>query len=155
MNHIIYMREHGFFPPQSLYSFVVTMQVLGDIVESCVGAVLLDSGFNLIHVWKLMLMLLKPILSFCDMHINPLREIRELCQCNGFDLGFPKPLKADGEFHVKVEVNINSKIISCIAANRNSKYARKLAAQDALSKLKVYLFCQYIMKGKLHVSLAP
>ncbi|RLM75497.1 hypothetical protein C2845_PM15G13970 [Panicum miliaceum] len=76
-------------------------KVLGDIVESCVGAVLLDSGFNLNHVWKLMLMLLKPILSFCDMHINPMRELRELFQCNGFELGLPKPTKADGEFHVK------------------------------------------------------
>ncbi|KAG2573270.1 endoribonuclease Dicer homolog 4 isoform X3 [Panicum virgatum] len=113
-------------------------KVLGDIVESCVGAVLLDSGFNLNHVWKLMLMLLKPILSFCDMHINPMRELRELCQCNRFELGLPKPTKADGEFHVKVEVNINGKMISCTAANRNSKDARKLAAQDALSKLKNY-----------------
>ena len=131
------------------------MQVLGDIVESCVGAVLLDSGFNLNHVWKLMLMLLQPILSFCDMHINPMRELHELCQCNRFELGLPKPTKADGEFHVKVEVNINGKMISCTAANRNSKDARKLAAQDALSKLKVYLFWQSAVKQKLHVSLAP
>ncbi|XP_062184952.1 endoribonuclease Dicer homolog 4 isoform X3 [Phragmites australis] len=113
-------------------------KVLGDIVESCVGAVLLDSGFDLNHVWKLMLMLLRPVLSFSDMHINPMRELRELCQCNGFELGLPEPLKANGEYHVKVEVNINSKTISCTAANRNSKDARKLAAQEALSKLKNY-----------------
>lgn len=131
------------------------MQVLGDIVESCVAAVLLDSGFNLNYVWKLMLMLLKPILSFCDMHINPMRELREICQYNGFELGLPKPTKDDGEFHVKVEVNINDKMISCTAANRNSKDARKLAAQETLSKLKVYLFLQYVMKQKLHISLAP
>ncbi|KAL6652413.1 hypothetical protein ACP70R_011338 [Stipagrostis hirtigluma subsp. patula] len=113
-------------------------KVLGDIVESCVGAVLLDSGFNLNHVWKLMLMLLKPVLSFSDMHINPMRELRELCQCNGFELGLPEPMQANGEFHVKVEVNINGKTISCLAANRNSKDARKLAAQETLSKLKSY-----------------
>ncbi|AQK44779.1 dicer-like 103 [Zea mays] len=113
-------------------------QVLGDIVESCVGAVLLDSGFNLNHVWKLMLMLLKPILSFCGMHIDPMRELRETCQYNGFDLGLPEPTKYNGEFHVKVEVNINGKMISCTAANRNSKDARKVAAQETLSKLKNY-----------------
>ncbi|KAK3144295.1 hypothetical protein QOZ80_4AG0311150 [Eleusine coracana subsp. coracana] len=113
-------------------------KVLGDIVESCVGAVLLDSRFNLNHVWKLMLMLLKPLLSFSDMHINPMREIRELCQCNGFELGLPKPMMANGEYHVKVEVNINGKTISCSAANRNSKDARKMAAQETLSKLKNY-----------------
>lgn len=138
-----------------MFIFVVTMQVLGDIVESCVGAVLLDSGFNLNHAWKLMLMLLKPILSFSDMHMNPMRELRELCQCSGFELGLPKPIKVDGEFHVKVEVNVNGEMISCTAANRNSKDARKLAAQDTLSKLKVYLFWQYVMKWKMHVSLAP
>ncbi|KAL6903528.1 hypothetical protein ACP4OV_004341 [Aristida adscensionis] len=113
-------------------------KVLGDIVESCVGAVLLDSGFDLNHVWKLMLMLLKPLLSFSDMHINPMRELRELCQCNDFELGLPEPLKANGEYHVKVEVTINGKKTSCAAANRNSRDARKLAAQEALSKLKNY-----------------
>ncbi|KQJ83511.1 hypothetical protein BRADI_5g15337v3 [Brachypodium distachyon] len=113
-------------------------KVLGDIVESCVAAVLLDSGFNLNYVWKLVLMLLKPVLSFSGMHMNPMREIRELCQCNELELGLPKPMKADGEYHVKVEVNINSTMISCTAANRNSKVARKLAARETLSKLKNY-----------------
>jgi endoribonuclease Dicer len=87
-----------------------------------------------------MLMLLKPLLSFSDMHINPMREIRELCQYNGFELVLPKPMLDDGEYHVKVEVNINSKMISCTAANRNSKDARKLAAQETLSKLKVHFW---------------
>ncbi|XP_006653591.1 endoribonuclease Dicer homolog 4 [Oryza brachyantha] len=113
-------------------------KVLGDIVESCIGAVLLDSGFNLNNVWRVMLMLLKPVLTFSNMHTNPMRELRELCQCNGFELGLPKPVKADGEFHVRVEVNIKSKVIICTAANRNSKAARKFAAQETLSKLKSY-----------------
>uniref|UniRef100_A0A0D9ZN12 Dicer-like protein 4 n=1 Tax=Oryza glumipatula TaxID=40148 RepID=A0A0D9ZN12_9ORYZ len=113
-------------------------KALGDIVESCIGAVLLDSGFNLNYVWKVMLMLLKPVLTFANMHTNPMRELRELCQCHGFELGLPKPMKADGEYHVKVEVNIKSKIIICTAANRNSKTARKFAAQETLSKLKNY-----------------
>uniref|UniRef100_A0A0E0KSN5 Dicer-like protein 4 n=1 Tax=Oryza punctata TaxID=4537 RepID=A0A0E0KSN5_ORYPU len=113
-------------------------KALGDIVESCIGAVLLDSGFNLNYVWKVMLMLLKPVLTFSNMHTNPMRELRELCQCHGFELGLPKPMKADGEYHVKVEVNIKSKIIICTAANRNSKAARKFAAQETLSKLKNY-----------------
>lgn len=113
-------------------------KVLGDIVESCVAAVLLDSGFDLTNVWKLVLMLLKPVLSFSDMHMNPMREIRELCQCHKLKLGLPKPVKAGGEYHVKVEVNINSEVINCAAANQNSKVARKLAAQEALCKLKNY-----------------
>ncbi|XBJ03091.1 hypothetical protein VPH35_022331 [Triticum aestivum] len=113
-------------------------KVLGDIVESCVAAVLLDSGFNLNYVWTLVLMLLKPVLSFSDMHMNPMREIRELCQSHELELGLPEPMKADGEYHVKVEVNINSQVISSAAANRNSKVARKFAAQETLSKLKNY-----------------
>jgi endoribonuclease Dicer len=118
-------------------AYILLLQVLGDIVESCVAAVLLDSGFNLTYVWKLVLILLKPVLSFSDMHMNPMREIRELCQCHELKLGLPKPVKAGGEYHVKVEVNINSEVISCAAANQNSKVARKLAAQEALCKLKV------------------
>uniref|UniRef100_A0A0D9W711 Dicer-like protein 4 n=1 Tax=Leersia perrieri TaxID=77586 RepID=A0A0D9W711_9ORYZ len=111
-------------------------KALGDIVESCIGAVLLDSGFNLNYVWNVMIMLLKPVLTFSNMHTNPMRELRELCQCHGFELGLPKPIKADVEYHVKVEVNIKSKMIICTAANRNSKAARKFAAQETLSKLK-------------------
>lgn len=58
-------------------------KALGDLVESCVGAILLDTGFDLNCVWKLMLSFLDPIMSFSNFQLNPKRELQELCQsCN-------------------------------------------------------------------------
>ncbi|KAG1358937.1 putative Endoribonuclease Dicer [Cocos nucifera] len=111
-------------------------KVLGDIIESCVGAVLLDTGFNLKHVWRLMLTLLKPVLSFSSLQINPIRELRELCQCYDFELGLPDPVKIKEGYFVKVEVDAKGNLLTCTATNQNSKAARRMAAQEALSKLK-------------------
>ncbi|KAL0345690.1 UNVERIFIED_CONTAM: Dicer-like protein 4 [Sesamum radiatum] len=52
-------------------------KALGDLVESCMGAVFLDTGFDLNHVWKIMLSLLDPIISFSKLQMNPLRELHE------------------------------------------------------------------------------
>ncbi|XP_010932228.2 endoribonuclease Dicer homolog 4 isoform X2 [Elaeis guineensis] len=111
-------------------------KVLGDIIESCVGAVLLDTGFNLKLVWRLMITLLKPVLSFSSLQLNPVRELRELCQCYDFELGLPDPTKIKEGYFVKVEVDAKGNPLSCTATNKNSKAARRMAAQEALSKLK-------------------
>ncbi|KAL0462724.1 UNVERIFIED_CONTAM: Dicer-like protein 4 [Sesamum latifolium] len=52
----------------------ITVHALGDLVESCMGAVFLDTGFDLNHVWKIMLSLLDPIISFSKLQMNPLRN---------------------------------------------------------------------------------
>ncbi|KAL9249577.1 Endoribonuclease Dicer homolog 4-like protein [Drosera capensis] len=56
-------------------------KALGDLVESSVGAIFLDTGFDLDRVWKLVLFILDPILSFSKFQFNPVRELKELCQC--------------------------------------------------------------------------
>lgn len=113
------------------------IQALGDVVESCIGAVLLDSGFNLILAWRLMVMLLEPILSFTSLHFNPTRELRELCQFYAFDLRLPVPQKVKDGYFVEVEVVIEGEILSFNSINKNSRAARKIASQEALSRLKV------------------
>ncbi|XP_078162667.1 dicer-like 4 isoform X3 [Carex rostrata] len=111
-------------------------KVLGDVVESCVGAVLLDTGLDLKQVWSLMLDLLVPALSFSDMQINSLRELRELCQSSNFELKLPDPVKKFEVYDVNVEVGIGGNYLTFTATNRSSKEARKMAAQKALLKLK-------------------
>ncbi|PPS05772.1 hypothetical protein GOBAR_AA14871 [Gossypium barbadense] len=63
-------------------------QALGDLVESCFGAILLDTGFNLNRVWKIMLSILDPIKSLSSVQLNPIREVQELSQCYNWDLQF-------------------------------------------------------------------
>ncbi|XP_020109653.1 endoribonuclease Dicer homolog 4 isoform X1 [Ananas comosus] len=113
-------------------------KVLGDIVESCVGAVLLDTGFDLNQVWKLMLMLLGPVLNFTSLQLHAVRELREFCESSGLPLGLPDPVKEKGLYFVKVEVGLKDHTLTCMATNKNSKAARKMAAQEALSKLKAH-----------------
>lgn len=106
-------------------------------MESCVGAVLLDTGFDLNQVWKLMLMLLRPVLNFTSLQLHSVRELREFCESSGLQLGLPVPVKEKGLYFVKVEVGLKDHTLTCTATNKNSKAARKMAAQEALSKLKV------------------
>ena len=126
---------------------VLTIQVLGDVVESCVGAVLLDKGLDLKQVWRLMLDLLAPALSFSDMQINSLRELRELCQSSNFELRLPDPVKILQVYNVNVEVGIAGNYLTFTATNRSSKAARKMAAQKALLKLKVFNLFSFFIVG--------
>ncbi|KAJ0076978.1 hypothetical protein Patl1_35319 [Pistacia atlantica] len=52
-------------------------KTLGDLVESCMGGILLDSGFNLSTVWKIMLSFFEPVMSFSGMQLNPITELQE------------------------------------------------------------------------------
>ncbi|XP_074579672.1 endoribonuclease Dicer homolog 4 isoform X2 [Curcuma longa] len=111
-------------------------KVLGDIVESCVGAVLLDTGFNLKIAWDLMRNLLKSALDFSSFQINPTKDLRELCQHLGFALGLPEPIKIHEGYLVKVEIGINDEPLTFESSNKNSKAARRMASLEALSELR-------------------
>jgi len=120
------------------------MQVLGDIVESSFGAMLLDTGFDLNLVWSSMLNILEPALGFSSLQINPIRELLELCSSYSFELGLPDPVKQREGYFVQVEVDVKGRHLTFSAVNNNSKAARRTAAQDALRKLKVRpleIFC--------------
>lgn len=60
----------------------------GDLVEWCIGAILLDTGYNLNHVWKTMLSFLDPIINFSGLQFNPMRELQEFCQSHNTELEF-------------------------------------------------------------------
>uniref|UniRef100_A0A1D1YWK0 Endoribonuclease Dicer 4 n=4 Tax=Anthurium amnicola TaxID=1678845 RepID=A0A1D1YWK0_9ARAE len=111
-------------------------KVLGDIVESCIGAILLDSRFDLKQVWRTMLTLLGPVLRFSCLQLNPLRELLELCQSSDFKLSLPDPQKVKEGYAVEVIVTTKERLLTCTSVNLNSKVARKMAAQEAISKLK-------------------
>ncbi|KAM7508303.1 hypothetical protein LguiA_018756 [Lonicera macranthoides] len=110
-------------------------KVLGDLVESCVGAILLDTGFDLRRVWEIALSFFDRILSFSRMQINPTRELRELCQTNSLVLKFTA-LKKGGTFSVDAEVKGKSFSIPASASNINKEAAKRMAAKELYSKLK-------------------
>ncbi|XP_043720331.1 endoribonuclease Dicer homolog 4-like isoform X1 [Telopea speciosissima] len=123
-------------------------KVLGDLVESCVGAVLLDTGFDLNHVWRLMLSFVDPIMSFSSLQFNPIREIQELCQYHNWDLQFPAS-KIGEDFVVEARVTGKDFDSSSSARNINKKAAKRMAARQLSLKLTVKLLLHY------YVSLFP
>ena len=112
------------------------IQALGDLVESCMGAILLDTGFDLNHAWKIMLSILDSIMNFSDLQLNPIRELQELCQHHNWDLQFPT-LKQGGTFLVEAKVSWKDNCTSASAKNANRKDARKIASHLLFTKLKV------------------
>ncbi|OVA00281.1 Ribonuclease III domain [Macleaya cordata] len=110
-------------------------KALGDLVESCVGAMLLDTGFNLNDVWKIMLSFLDPIMSFSSLQLNPVRELQELCQSLKWDVQFHESKKG-GNFLVKAEVCGKHVHLTSSATNRSKKAATRTVAREIFSKLK-------------------
>ena len=124
-------------------------QVLGDLFESCIGAVLLDSGFDLNCLWEIILRLFHHLLCSSSMQVNPIRELRELCQSCHFDLDFRDPVSVDGKFMAEVVVTAKEKMMTFTCVDRSHKVAKEMASRSALSKIKVesYIFSSpYILR---------
>lgn len=114
-------------------------KALGDLVESSVGAVLVDTGFDMNYVWKIMLSFVDPIMSFSGFQLSPIRDITEFCQNCGWKLQF-NPSKMEGYYSVKAEVKGGNFHATASAANRRKKDAEKIAANLILTKLKAQGF---------------
>lgn len=115
------------------------LQALGDLVESCLGAILLDTGFNLNRVWEIMLSFLKPIMSFSSLQLSPIRELRELCQAHSWGLEFV-PTKMGKKYSVRATVNGNNVCVSASTTSLNKKDGERICAQLIFDKLKVKLY---------------
>lgn len=114
---------------------VAVPKVLGDLIESIAGAVLVDSHFDTNLVWDAMKPLLEPLVTPETIKYQPLRELQELCQNEVYKHCFHHSLE-EGTCTVKVEVTVkgDSYIETCVASN--GRTAKKLAAEKVLKSLK-------------------
>jgi endoribonuclease Dicer len=115
-------------------------QALGDLVESSLGAILLDSGFNLDLVWTISLSFLDPIIRFSSLQVSPIRELQELCQAYNLNLQF-LPSKKGKMSLVEAQVNGTDVSTTASADNLNKKDAIRIASQRLFTKLKVKPVC--------------
>lgn len=115
------------------------LQSLGDLVESCLGAILLDTGFNLNRVWEIMLSFLKPIMSFSSLQLSPIRELRELCQAHTWDLQF-LPSKKGKTYSIRATVEGNNVRATASSTGLNKKDAIRICAKLIFAELKVKLY---------------
>lgn len=104
-------------------------------MESCIGAILLDTGFNLNHVWKIMLSFLDPVINFSGLQLNPIRELQELCQSHNMELDFASS-KKDNTYTVEAKVNGKDVSKYSSASNFSKKAARRKVAKQMILKLK-------------------
>ncbi|CEF64380.1 Endoribonuclease Dicer [Strongyloides ratti] len=115
-------------------------KALGDIFESFVGAVYLDSGRNLNVVWALIYKMMKPHLERYTKE-PPISPIRELTESYPDKVQFSKVERDPNTQRVKVYVEVsgtkitgggrNFKIAKCNAAKRALKYIKQLEKERA------------------------
>ncbi|KAK8351742.1 hypothetical protein V6Z12_A05G053200 [Gossypium hirsutum] len=122
-------------PDRGLFEGPKCPKALGDLVESCFGAILLDTGFNLNRVWKIMLSILDPIKSLSSVQLNPIREVQELSQCYNWDLQF-LVAKVGRNFSVDAKVNAGDVPLCVCSSNINRKEAIRTTAHQLYVKLK-------------------
>nr|XP_019070569.1 endoribonuclease Dicer homolog 3a isoform X1 [Solanum lycopersicum] len=107
-------------------------QVLGDLVESIAGAVLIDTKLNLDEVWKIFKPLLSPIVTPDKLELPPFRELIELCDSLGYFFKEHCVMKGD-----TVNAELRLQLIDDLLIAEGSGQTRKNAkAQAALKLLK-------------------
>ncbi|XP_020585033.1 endoribonuclease Dicer homolog 3a isoform X2 [Phalaenopsis equestris] len=102
-------------------------KVLGDIVESIAGAILIDSKLDLDKVWGIFEPLLSPIVTPESLELPPFRELLELCSCSGYFLNVSCIDEEDMVLAV-LDVQLKDVLLVRRARDKNRKAAKGKAA---------------------------
>jgi dsRNA-specific ribonuclease len=114
---------------------VFAMQVLGDIVESIAGAVLIDTKLDLDIVWGVFKPLLSPIVTPENLELPPFRELLECCSKNGY---FVEIKCTVGEkIEAALNVQLKDKLLARRSCGKSKKDAKAHAASMLLKDLEV------------------
>ncbi|KAL1827714.1 hypothetical protein ACET3Z_006126 [Daucus carota] len=119
-------------------------KVLGDVIESLAGAILVDSGYKKDIVFESIRPLLEPLVSPETIKFQPVRELQQLCQKENYVLKKPVVSTDNGAATVTVEVEANGVIHKESCSGPNKAEAKKLASKAVLRSLKES------MSSKLH-----
>lgn len=116
-----------------------SLQVLGDIVESIAGAILIDSKLNLDVVWGIFKPLLSPIVTPESLELPPLRELREWCDKNGHFVEVKCENRGDNMM-ATIDLQLKDALFLRQGFGKNKIDARAHAASLLLKDLEVSLF---------------
>jgi endoribonuclease Dicer len=113
------------------------LQVLGDIIESLAGAILVDSGYNKEVVWQSIRPLLEPLVTPDTLTVHPVRELTELCQKMNYTM--EKTLsRNDGVTICRIKVTADGMIHKCeYKGSTDRKTATRLACKGILNSLQL------------------
>ncbi|PHU09303.1 Endoribonuclease Dicer -like protein 3 [Capsicum chinense] len=111
-------------------------KVLGDLVESIAGAVLIDTKLNLDEVWKIFKPLLSPIVTPDKLELPPLRELIELCDSLGYFLKDHCVVKGDS-VNAELRLQLKDELLVAEGSGQTRKNAKAQAALKLLKDLEV------------------
>ena len=114
-------------------------QVLGDMVESIAGALLIDTYLDLDKVCEIFKPLLSPIITPDKLELPPLRELIELCSHLGFFINTTCTKDGD-EVVAELTVQLKDDLLVGRGHDRNRKAAKAQAALFLLNELKVVVY---------------
>lgn len=111
-------------------------KVLGDIVESIAGAILIDTKLDLDVVWGAFEPLLSPIVTPENLELPPFRELLEWCDKNGYFVGINCRDQGD-KIMATLDVQLKEMLLARQGCGKNRKDAKAHAASLLLKDLEV------------------
>ncbi|KAK1295253.1 hypothetical protein QJS10_CPA16g00711 [Acorus calamus] len=111
------------------------VKVLGDVIESLAGAILVDSGYDKDVVWKSIRPLLEPLVSPDTIKYHPVKELEDTCRRKSYSHTFSKSHE-NGVASITAEVEADGAIYGETRTGKNKKEAKALAAEAMLKFLK-------------------
>ncbi|XP_068480547.1 endoribonuclease Dicer homolog 3a isoform X1 [Phaseolus vulgaris] len=126
-------------------------KALGDLVESIVGALLIDTKLSLDQVWEVFCPLLSPIVTPEKLELPPYRELNELCDSLGYFVKVNENCEKKGSMvHVEVSVQLLNDLLVREGKGVNKKTAKGEASFHLLKDLEKrgISYCNFMSKGK-------
>ncbi|XP_047176207.1 endoribonuclease Dicer homolog 2-like [Vigna umbellata] len=112
-------------------------KVLGDIIESLAGAILVDSGYNKEVVWESIRPLLEPLVTPDTLKLHPIRELQELIQKRNYNIIQKDVKRKDGVTTYIMEVEADGIIHHYEYLGHALKdTAKKIVYKEILNSLK-------------------
>ncbi|CAJ1973600.1 unnamed protein product [Sphenostylis stenocarpa] len=145
-----YVKAISELDPRSLPS-IRAPKALGDLVESIVGAMLIDTKLSLGDVWDVFYPLLSPIVTPEKLELPPFRELNELCDSLGYFVKVNENGEKKGSMvHVMVSVQLPNELLVREGKGANKKTAKGEASFHLLKDLEKrgISHCNFISKGK-------
>ncbi|KAJ4951413.1 hypothetical protein NE237_028245 [Protea cynaroides] len=110
-------------------------KVLGDMVESIAGAILIDTKLNIDEVWRVFKPLLSPIVTPDKLELPPLRQLHELCDHLGYFIKENCVTKGD-MVHAELRLQLKDVLLIGEGCERSRKAAKGRAALHLLKDLE-------------------
>ncbi|GJW75823.1 endoribonuclease Dicer homolog 2-like protein [Tanacetum coccineum] len=111
-------------------------KVLGDVIESLAGAILIDSRYNKEQVFVSIRPLLEPLVTPETLKLHLVKELHDLVQKNHYEIRKHTKRSEDGKISFTIEVEAEGRIYKETCQTQDKKMAERLASKSVLKLIK-------------------